>query len=646
MKKSTSLLALLSLFIILYSCGRGPSQDADMLLSRQYAIANNDKLWKDGENLRVSIIDGSKEQIALFKEALGQWEKYMSLTFKVQFLDVSQVSSSNTDVSVSFTKRLENENMMESKECNSFIGTDSRGQKISMSLACPSFSASGPKGTYLHEIGHALGLRHEHQHQNRDLLRQDLHNICQAFNFSDLKCEKMVMQEFKCLDTNSTCLTEYDRSSIMHYQTYFTGREGELIGSTPNYQLSLKDRVSIFKLYPTSKITLEDIQFRFLVEQEPLQQEVFGSCFVSLQRGSVPPDYSKGPNPDLYHYFSHNGTVHVSSSSDRFALATKALGNPLCQKAISPTRTVGKSCLLATTIAEKSTYKGAHYCPTGYGLWKAFGAELINCYASRDQAFEQGEENEECQLEIPEEMGVCKITNINRPADQCFQRFAIIHQNKGTQMHPQCFDSLEAAKSHLVTFEDCRPDQQLPRSIGSCILASSINELPPLGHGSYCPSGYALWKDFGLKLHRCHTTRREAFAQASVDSVCEGEPSLQKGRCEIRRQELKDHHCFKKRMILDTETGIPLHDKCFEHEESAVAALHGLKQCEKLSELGEHYSYQNCVISYNRDIPRTKTYCEISAGIFRKDTLESIDHKCYVNLDDAITKMLEAEKCK
>ncbi|GFW83250.1 astacin [Trichonephila clavipes] len=98
--------------------------------------------------------------------------------------------------------------------CYSYVGRVGGAQKLSLGNGC------NYVGTIVHELGHALGLFHEHQRSDRDeYINVYLQNVIanQTHNFKKTESSKELI------------FTSYDYSSIMHYGEYaFSKKFGKL----------------------------------------------------------------------------------------------------------------------------------------------------------------------------------------------------------------------------------------------------------------------------------------------------------------------------------------------------------------------------------------------------------------------------------
>lgn len=96
-------------------------------------------------------------------------------------------------------------NFVDYAGCASYIGMITGAQPIYSSSGCS-------MGNFVHEIGHALGLYHEHTRPDRD-------NYV-SINWSNISASKT--QNFDVVTTNIQVNTPYDYGSIMHYgETFF-----------------------------------------------------------------------------------------------------------------------------------------------------------------------------------------------------------------------------------------------------------------------------------------------------------------------------------------------------------------------------------------------------------------------------------------
>ncbi len=137
--------------------------------------------------------------------------------------------------------------------CASWVGRQGGAQSI---WTAPSCSV----GSLMHEIGHALGLEHEHTRADRD---QFIH-----INWDNIDPDKV--DNFKVSSTAGTDIRPYDYHSIMHYGEHFFSKNGlptivTVDGTAPEIGQRIApshgDLQSIAHLYSTDAQQTESIQY-------------------------------------------------------------------------------------------------------------------------------------------------------------------------------------------------------------------------------------------------------------------------------------------------------------------------------------------------------------------------------------------------
>lgn len=158
-------------------------------------VPRGDYLWTDG--IVPYQIDNNLVDQHRIHDAIAYWEENTAIRF------VERTSDNSSD----YPNYLR---FVTSTGCASYVGMQGGAQRLFLSPRCST-------GNTIHEIGHAIGLWHEHSRNDRD-------------DYVDVRFENIYRgyeHNFQIQSHNGQDLGEYDYGSIMHYPSWAFSKNGE-----------------------------------------------------------------------------------------------------------------------------------------------------------------------------------------------------------------------------------------------------------------------------------------------------------------------------------------------------------------------------------------------------------------------------------
>jgi len=205
-------------------------------------VAHKYWMWPNGSRLHVYFLDGSLAAREAVAKTASQWTEHANIDLEFHLDDTRTTPA---DIVVTF----------EDSACNSSVGWGSRNSiaqgRVSMRL-CHKDKEIGTKRfsrVVLHEFGHALGLKHEHESPNAAFqwdkaFVYDYYARTNGWSATDVDDNL-----FDKLRQDEARATEWDKDSIMQYffPPEFTFDRVTAPGAT---DLSQLDKEFIAEVYP------------------------------------------------------------------------------------------------------------------------------------------------------------------------------------------------------------------------------------------------------------------------------------------------------------------------------------------------------------------------------------------------------------
>ena len=263
-----------------------PNHDEDFGL-----VGVADKFWNAGATIEVVFLDGSNWQHQQVETIAQQWEEFANIDFVFN-------DSETPEIAVTFA----------GSGNWSKIGTDSvafaRKDEASMRLSSVSQGthAATVRRKILHEFGHALGFKHEHQNPDASFEwdREAVYKNTSEWGWSREQTDHNI---FDALDEPSLIHSVHDPDSIMHY-TIPKAWTKDGTSAPYNTQLSALDKEMAATIYPEGFSVSQWADFH--------TNDGWTSQLVG--------DFNNDDNDDIANFHPNNGKwwVSISNGSNSF----------------------------------------------------------------------------------------------------------------------------------------------------------------------------------------------------------------------------------------------------------------------------------------------------------------------------------------
>lgn len=228
-----------------------PSLPADLVMSRIEAIVLNENKWINGTTLTyffktVGQFTWPEGQKKVVRDAFDQWK---ALSIGLNFSEVSTEDEATLIIG-----------LVQGDGSWSYVGTAVRSNRrngCNMNFGWDLQTEWG-HATALHEIGHALGMPHEHQSPLSGIVWNEA-KVIAHFSAAPNKWDeqKIRWNILRHLDAAEVTGSEWDPRSIMHYPF----KPGLIVaphpydrdGTPDNVRLSANDQIWVRRFYPAGE---------------------------------------------------------------------------------------------------------------------------------------------------------------------------------------------------------------------------------------------------------------------------------------------------------------------------------------------------------------------------------------------------------
>lgn len=205
---------------------------------KKRGVADTANIWPQHSTIKISFIGMTKEQEAFTKENINKWAPHVNLKF--EFTD-----KPDGDIRIAVDSG--------SGPSWSDVGMAAKRTPLNEPTMLINFSMGEGTGTATviqHEFGHALGLKHEHQHPDNELNfnHERVYQDHEKGGRSRAATHNSVIRKY---DRSKVTTSDYDQQSIMHYpfsRKYLNG--GKEVYE--NVELSAGDIKFVRSLYPSN----------------------------------------------------------------------------------------------------------------------------------------------------------------------------------------------------------------------------------------------------------------------------------------------------------------------------------------------------------------------------------------------------------